>query len=631
MKKERLNEKDIGRVFTCLLLFIAVVLLIGCCVERVRGADDPKPVEFKSDDASTWIAQKTLTSEQINLIIPQLSSEKLNGLGDNGRNKLYESLYRDSSFEQFNKVIDKLESKYILELWNKIPETVLKDGKTKGNQKNAWDGLSDPNKVKLWSSFNLDKQNSEKLKTELLSKLDNSGRENLFNKLLNDPNNKELFNDPNNKELFNDKNLVGSFLLKDMLRSIKNKEGKQVYSEDVLKTILFKGLDNKDIQLKDGQIGIFKDSKLVAGFNVGLINSDGKTWKNEPQHSLRGVEYKENNFIEIYDSQLTKDVAQMRTVVHNSGVVDKDGVYNGFNVLYGKGGTVTILTKDGVDSYSFSGSGQPAIMDNTNKIIYSRGALSVKDGKLVEVKGSSEVWFNLKYDTQAKPLEASSYDYVKLKDSTVSIIYNSNVNLNNFKGVLLDVKDGIVTGILIKGVNGIQVLGGGDVSKLGNLNVISDGSNGVTIVRFSNGKIQVVAKGNLIQYPFQGGIIGYISPDLKPVESTVGSTVGSGAQIANNGKQQQGMTEGVPIKSKDYTNGGKSMSSGAQRVSAQLTFDSSKVKSLKIGSDNVLVNYFKDKDGVTRAFDQKGNLYGPKSDPTRPPTQCGLKGCPPKN
>jgi len=210
--------------------------------------------------------------------------------------------------------------------------------------------------------------------------------------------------------------------------------------------------------------------------------------------------------------------AAKRTVVFPKGaqsLLDDKGNYNGVNVLYGIGGIVTITSTANGDTYSLANTGSEPAAIFVNGVIYTGNSFTVKNGEkganLVGSAGAAEAWFNVNYGGTDKHI-ATSYGYLKLNDGE-GVITNDVEKFKALpKGVLLNVEKGIVKGVLLKGVNGVDIVGGGDVSKLEIIKVASEGSSNVKIARFSNGQVQAVA--GLVQYTFAEGIEGYVSPDL---------------------------------------------------------------------------------------------------------------------
>ena len=146
-----LDNKSVGRIFTCLLVFIAVVLLVGCFVEIVHGEDAPAQDKSKVDykDPSTWSGAKT--SEDFDKIAGGMQGmcmgsvcsmnhdstkqkEDIKKWFDNpanadAKNQFYSNVLKSAGKENLNSIInslyefDKAGSKYVKEFIEQVHNT----------------------------------------------------------------------------------------------------------------------------------------------------------------------------------------------------------------------------------------------------------------------------------------------------------------------------------------------------------------------------------------------------------------------------------------------------------------------------------------------------------------------------
>ncbi len=567
-----MKKRIVKRNYILFGIVLVLVLIVGNVWMVVGSPPATTPPPFDANEPSTWIAQNPFTGLQLAQIKAKLAEAgfdiniKLNSMtSPDDRNKLYKILNEYLTWgDEFNAVFNKLNDKHLLELWAQVPDAINKNNK-KWSHKEFWEGLTNENKAKLWKSFDFDKEKASTLKENLIRALDDKGKNELFNQVLNG----------DDEVLRKEKNFVATFLLRESLSSYKD-GGKQKYSAEDLKNLEMKGLEDKNIKLDSANklIGILgPDNKVVDGFSLE------NNW-------LRKVEYSSGNFKEQYDSQLDTN---MRTVVHAKGIVDKDGNYNRVNVLYGHGGTVTITTsKEGEDTYAISESkSENPVAILVNGVIITGTSFTFKsaaDGKvnLVGSKGAAQAWFNVEYKDSTNPKQATSYGYLNLADEGGVITDKPEIYEGATKGVLISTDKG-ATVIGLKGVKGVDIVAGGNVGEISDIKIVSEGSTEVKVARFSDGKVHVLIEGSLVKYPFEGGISGFVSPDLNVQSAGPGGEDGTGAGDGSGEGSGSGPGDGFgPVREGSASNpavggagagavgGGGQLSPDVQKVQQQL-------------------------------------------------------------
>ena len=323
------------------------------------------------------------------------------------------------------------------------------------------------------------------------------------------------------------------------LISVKNNFLKAVF-ENIMKESNYK---NTQITL---DLGTAKVSYENGKFYIGDSKTGTEIKLNE---WLTSVRVDDKGIVTAgYNNQ--GDPKNLRTIVFPVGaktLLDDKGIYNGVNVLYGHGGTVTITANnDGSDTYAISGSNsQNPTAIFVNGVIYTGGSFIAKsDGKgganLIGSKGATEAWFNLNYNGADKHI-ATSYGYLKLTDSDGVITGDNSIFERVSKGVLIT-KEGGATSIKLKGVNGVDIVGGGNVGEMAGILLTSEGSSNVRVARFSNGKVNI-RSGDLVPYTFEGNIDGYVSPDLNNGAGGSGDTIIQGDETG--GESGDGDGSGV--------------------------------------------------------------------------------------
>lgn len=340
-------------------------------------------------------------------------------------------------------------------------------------------------------------------KNDLIQKLDNKGKVNLWNAL-----------DKTGRD--------------NLLKDTKDSQGRNDFVKEVLNK------DGKAPNLKNVNL---KGANLEATTDRGIKVQGGpeltvNKWSQEINYNE-----KDKTISAVYANQgiNNQNVRTINFPKDAKSLLDENGKYNGVDVLYGEGGTINIISgNEKGDVYSFKKNkptDQPAIAvgKDKNKLIYSGDdAIGIFNNMVINSRGNVESWFNINYNS-VKPTEAASYGYIKMNADQSITNNQASFDSQGFKGVLLktDEQSESVTDIKIRNANGVSIIAGGNY--VGNsIAVTAETSQNVMVARFSSGKITTLV-GLSLDSAYEGNV--YTSSNINPIINPGSGSMSTGVVV----------------------------------------------------------------------------------------------------
>ena len=499
MKKGFVKEKNY-----LLFLVLGLIFVLGFVV-IVMAVDPPA---FNPEEPSTWIAQNPLTALQYDEIIKKLkdSSFDINSkIASIDKSKLFDLLYRTTNWDDFNLLLNKLNSNNVLELWKQIPSITFSD-KSIRDHKEAWSKINEESRKNILKSFLTEKDTPkqgelfknlwEALKTSD-GKIDSEARKKLVE-------------------------LLGGADMKDVRKSF------------------FKAITGKDINLDDSvklEYSLDKDGKIEHIYAVvGAAKFDLLNLPNvEKGFKITGVDVSGTTL------KLTSDLQGDRKThtfsidlknVKGEVLLDRDSKSATFgqltineikfNPFYGFGGETVSVVVDDKGILTFGGNGYVRYQDR----LYGKNTgdnpsdvLNLVLGSKGEIAAAGDI-FVLPKDWD--PYKNTEPEYFVVRSNSLNTIYSDQKQLGSKGGILI----GSDVALAI-GVEGVDIVGG--LKSSPSIRVGSVGSKDVRVARFSEGKVSLLVFGpagknvnELIAATFKDdGGTGFTSPNLKPAETPV--------------------------------------------------------------------------------------------------------------